>query len=132
METSWREVSLLFASSTSIAITSFISPYKADCEFARELHEKHDPPLPFVEAYVDASVEECEKRDPKGLYKKARAGEIKGKCLPCLILNIPEFTGVSAPYEAPEKPEIHIDADKWTIEQSVQHIAEYLQKKGFL
>ena len=72
------EVALLFADSTTIAITSFISPYKADRDFARELHAKHDPSLPFVEVFVDASVEECEKRDPKGLYKKARAGEIKG------------------------------------------------------
>lgn len=72
------KVSLLFAASTTIAITSFISPYKADRNFARELHEKHNPPLPFVEVFVDASIEECEKRDPKGLYKKAKAGEIKG------------------------------------------------------
>ncbi|WFD26863.1 adenylyl-sulfate kinase [Malassezia nana] len=114
------EVALLFASSTAITITSFISPYKADRNFARELHNKHNPSLPFVEVFVDASIEECEKRDPKGLYKKAKAGEIK------------EFTGISAPYEAPENPEIHIDADKWTIEQSVQHIVEYLQNKGYL
>ncbi|WFD30249.1 adenylyl-sulfate kinase [Malassezia sp. CBS 17886] len=114
------EVSLLFAASTTVAITSFISPYKADRDFARELHAKHDPPLPFIEVFVDASVEECEKRDPKGLYKKAKAGEIK------------EFTGISAPYEAPASPEIHIDADKWSIEQSVQHITQYLLDKGYL
>jgi len=72
------QVALLFASSTAITITSFISPYKADRNFARELHAKHDPALPFVEVFVDASIEECEKRDPKGLYKKAKAGEIKG------------------------------------------------------
>lgn len=71
-------MSLLFASSTALTITSFISPYKADRDFARELHAKHNPPLPFIEVYVDASIEECEKRDPKGLYKKAKAGEIKG------------------------------------------------------
>lgn len=72
------EVSLLFASSTTIAITSFISPYKADREFARELHKKHSPELPFIEVFVDTPVEECAKRDPKGLYKKAMSGEIKG------------------------------------------------------
>ena len=120
----------MFASSTAITITSFISPYKADRNFAREIHSKHDPALPFVEVFVDASIEECEKRDPKGLYKKAKAGEIKGMC-PFDVLTL-EFTGISAPYEAPEKPEIHIDADKWTIEQSVQHIVEYLQTKGYL
>jgi adenylylsulfate kinase len=76
--------------------------------------------LPFIEVFVDASVEECEKRDPKGLYKKARAGEIK------------EFTGISAPYEAPEKPEIHINADKTSIEDSVKLITEYLIKQGLI
>lgn len=73
------EVSTLFASSATLTVTSFISPYKADRNVARELHAKHNPPLPFVEVFVDASIEECERRDPKGLYKKARAGEIKGK-----------------------------------------------------
>jgi len=74
----FNQVALLFASSTSIAITSFISPYKADRDMARELHKKHNPELPFVEVFVDTSVEECAKRDPKGLYKKAMSGEIKG------------------------------------------------------
>lgn len=114
------EVSLLFASSTTLTITSFISPYKADRDFARELHAKHNPPLPFIEVFVDASLEECEKRDPKGLYKKAKAGEIK------------EFTGVSAPYEAPASPEIHIDANKTSIEESVAMIVRFLQEKGYL
>lgn len=76
--------------------------------------------MPFIEVFVDASVEECEKRDPKGLYKKARAGEIK------------EFTGISAPYEAPEKPEIHINADKTSVEDSVKLITEYLIKQGLI
>lgn len=70
------EVALLFASSTALTITSFISPYKADRNMARELHAKQN--LPFVEVFVDTSLEECERRDPKGLYKKARSGEIKG------------------------------------------------------
>lgn len=62
-----------------MTITSFISPYAADRDLARKLHAEHKPPLPFVEVFVDASIEECERRDPKGLYKKARAGEIKGE-----------------------------------------------------
>lgn len=114
------EVSLLFASSTTITITSFISPYKADRAIARKLHEAHVPQLPFVEVFVDASIETCESRDPKGLYKKAKAGEIK------------EFTGISAPYEKPENPEIRIDADKTSIEDSVRIITEYLIKKKYL
>ncbi|KAI3627118.1 MET14 [Malassezia furfur] len=93
---------------------------EADRDFARELHAKHNPPLPFIEVFVDASIEECEKRDPKGLYKKAKAGEIK------------EFTGISAPYEAPSNPEIHIDADKSSVEDSVAQIVRYLQEKGYL
>lgn len=72
-------MSLLFSSSTAITITSFISPYKADRDLARKLHQEYKPALPFIEVFIDASVEECEKRDPKGLYKKARAGEIKGR-----------------------------------------------------
>jgi adenylylsulfate kinase len=73
------EVSLLFSSSTALTITSFISPYKADRDLARKLHAEAKPALPFIEVFIDASVEECERRDPKGLYKKARAGEIKGE-----------------------------------------------------
>lgn len=117
---SYRQVSTLFAASSTLTITSFISPYAADRDLARNLHGKHDPPLPFVEVFVDASVDECEKRDPKGLYKKARSGEIK------------EFTGISAPYEKPEKPEIHIDADKTSVEESVRIITDYLVNKGYL
>lgn len=70
--------------------------------------------------YVDVPVEVAEKRDPKGLYKKARAGEI------------PNFTGISAPYEAPEDPEIHLKADQLTVEESVAQIVEYLKSKGLL
>lgn len=114
------EVSLLFTSSSALTIASFISPYKADRDLARKLHAEHKPSLPFIEVFVDASVEECERRDPKGLYKKARAGEIK------------EFTGISAPYEAPESPEIHIQAGKTSIEESVKIITEYLIKEGIV
>ncbi|KAH2936826.1 hypothetical protein KXW15_002601 [Aspergillus fumigatus] len=94
------EVAKLFADSANIAITSFISPYKADRETARKLHEVPTPGeetgLPFVEVYVDVPVEVAEKRDPKGLYKKAREGVIK------------EFTGISAPYEAPDNRSLRI------------------------
>lgn len=104
-------------------MTSFISPYKADRQLARELHadtKNTDSPLPFIEVFVDIPVEEAEKRDPKGLYKKARAGEIK------------EFTGISAPYEAPENAEIHIQSEKTSVEEAVQIITDYLQKQGLL
>ncbi|KAI7538085.1 Adenylyl-sulfate [Hortaea werneckii] len=117
------EVAKLFADSTTIALTSFISPYKADRQIARDLHvdtKNTDSPLPFIEVYVDIPVEEAEKRDPKGLYKKARSGEIK------------EFTGVSAPYEAPEKPEIHIHSEKTSVEEAVAQITKYLQDQGLL
>ncbi|TPX69109.1 adenylyl-sulfate kinase [Spizellomyces sp. 'palustris'] len=112
------EVAKLFADGAVVAITSFISPYRADREQARELHEKAG--LPFVEVFVDVPIEVAEQRDPKGLYKKARAGQIK------------EFTGIDAPYEAPEKPEIHVCSDKESVEDSVKKIYEYLNDKGFL
>lgn len=112
------EVSKLFNDSCCIAITSFISPYKQDRQLARELHEKDN--LPFIEVYVDVPIEVAEKRDPKGLYKKAREGIIK------------EFTGISAPYEAPEKPEIHIVNDDITVEQAAQQIIDYLVEKKFI
>ncbi|ORY87808.1 adenylylsulfate kinase [Protomyces lactucae-debilis] len=110
------EVSKLFADSSCIAVTSFISPYKKDRDFARELHNKAG--IPFIEVYVDVPVEVAEQRDPKGLYKKAREGIIK------------EFTGISAPYEAPENAEIHIKNVDITIEDGVRQIVEYLQAKG--
>lgn len=114
------EVSLLFASSCSLALTAFISPYVADRELARELHAKHNPPLPFIEVFVDAPIAVVEERDPKGLYKKARAGEIK------------EFTGVSAPYEAPKSPEIHIRTDEVDVTRAVEIVIEYLEEKGII
>jgi len=118
------EVAKLFADSSTITLASFISPYKADRQIARELHEaasaQGEEPIPFIEVYVNIPVEVAEQRDPKGLYKKARAGEIK------------EFTGISAPYEAPEKAEIEIRSDQRTVEESVAEIVNYLQAKGFL
>ena len=117
------EVAKLFADSGTIAITSFISPYRSDREAARKMHEtarEGEEPLTFVECYVQASVEECEKRDPKGLYKKARVGEIK------------EFTGVSAPYEEPEKAEIVIKTAERSVEEEVADIVKYLEAKGLI
>lgn len=119
------EVAKLFADSSTIAITSFISPYKADRDLARAVHAavpdgSADEALPFVEVYVQISVEDAEKRDPKGLYKKARAGII------------PEFTGVSAPYEEPENPEILIRSAETPVEEAVAQIVKYLQDKGLL
>lgn len=118
------QVAKLFADSSTIAITSFISPYRADRQIARELHDQAgqgaDDAIPFVEVFVDIPVEVAEQRDPKGLYKKARAGEIK------------EFTGVSAPYEEPENPEIRIHTDKSSIEECVAQITEWLNSHGLL
>ena len=121
------EVAKLFADSCTIAITSFISPYRADRDIARNLHEaprpgagKDDPGVSFVEVWIDVPVEVAEQRDPKGLYKKAREGKI------------PEFTGISAPYEAPEKAEIHIRSDKTSVEDAVKLIVRYLDEKGLL
>lgn len=117
------EVAKLFADSSTIALTSFISPYRADRDQARQLHastNNTDASLPFVEVFVDIPVEEAEKRDPKGLYKKARSGEIK------------EFTGISAPYEEPQNPEIHIHSEKTSVEEAVVMIVKYLEEKGLL
>lgn len=119
-----QQVAKLFADSSTIAITSFISPYRADRQVARELHSKtgqsSDEAIPFIEVFVDVPLEVAEQRDPKGLYKKARAGEIK------------DFTGISAPYEAPEKPEIVIRTDKSSVEECVAQIAEWLIKEGLI
>ncbi|KAK0100567.1 Adenylyl-sulfate kinase [Cadophora gregata] len=120
------EVAKLFADSSTIVLTSFISPYIADRKIARDLHvsasasQDGDDAIPFIEVFVDIPVEVAEKRDPKGLYKKARAGEI------------PNFTGISAPYEKPEDPEIHIKTDELSIEECVVKIVEYLKSKSLL
>ncbi|EGX90223.1 adenylyl-sulfate kinase [Cordyceps militaris CM01] len=119
------EVAKLFADSSAIAITSFISPYRADRDSARALHAavapgSTDEPLPFVEVYVDVPLEVAEQRDPKGLYKKARAGEIK------------DFTGISAPYEEPSSPEITIKTHENTVEECVVQITKWLSDKGYI
>jgi bifunctional enzyme CysN/CysC len=105
------EVAKLFADAGVICITAFISPYRAD----RDLVRKIIPRDRFMEVFVNAPLEVCEQRDPKGLYAKARAKEIK------------EFTGISAPYEAPLNPEVELRTDQLTIAESVARIVEYLQ-----
>ncbi len=110
------EVSKLFTEAGVIVFSSFISPYRSDRDAVRALMDSGD----FVEVYVDASLETCEGRDVKGLYKKARAGEI------------PEFTGISAPYEAPESPELILDTNRQSVEESAGQLIEYLDAKGYL
>ena len=110
------EVANLFADAGVITITAFISPYRKDRDFCRSLAGDGR----FIEIYVKASLETCEKRDPKGLYKKARAGEIK------------EFTGISAPYEEPLNPEIILDSDNLSIEEEVERVMEYLKDKKII
>ncbi len=112
------EVAKLFADTGVLAFTSFISPYRADRDLVRQLHETAG--LPFIEIYVQASVELCEQRDPKGLYKKARAG------------TLPEFTGISAPYEEPLKPEMIIDSANVSPQQAAAAIIAYLEQRGLL
>ncbi|HUF74590.1 MAG TPA: adenylyl-sulfate kinase [Gammaproteobacteria bacterium] len=107
------EVAKLFGDAGVIALSSFISPYKSDRDEVRALHDAAG--LSFVEVFVDCPLEEAEKRDPKGLYKKARAGEIKN------------FTGIDAPYESPANPELHLRTDRLTLEQEVEAILDYLQ-----
>lgn len=110
------EVAKLFTDAGVIAITSFISPYRRDREAVRKMMGAGD----FVEVYIKASLEAAERRDPKGLYKKARAGEIKG------------FTGIDDPYEEPESPEVVVETEKLSPEQGAGAIVAYLEKHGYL
>lgn len=110
------EVAKLFTETGVVVFSSFISPYRGDRDLVRALHDAGR----FVEVHVAASVETCESRDVKGLYKKARAGEIK------------EFTGISAPYEAPTSPELVIDTGAEPVEKSVERLVTYLEAKGYL
>ncbi|WP_094550305.1 adenylyl-sulfate kinase [Petroclostridium xylanilyticum] len=103
------EVGKLFVDAGIITLATFISPLKEDRQKVRELLKEN-----FIEIFVDCSLEVCESRDPKNLYRKARRGEIK------------EFTGISSPYEKPENPEITISTDKQTIEECVDRIIRYL------
>ncbi|AYX88755.1 MULTISPECIES: adenylyl-sulfate kinase [Staphylococcus] len=110
------EVSKLMVDAGLITVTAFISPYKSDREAVRHLLETDD----FIEVYTQCSLSECENRDPKGLYKKVRSGEIA------------EFTGVNAPYEAPTQPEITLDTETLSVEASVSKIMDYLQKHQYI
>ena len=107
-----REVVRLFADAGIICIAAFISPYRTDREAARRLL----PPGKFIEVYVNAPLEVCEQRDPKGLYARARAGELK------------DFTGISAPYEPPLNPELELRTDKLSVVECVSAILERLNK----
>jgi adenylylsulfate kinase len=112
------EVAKLFTDAGMITMSSFISPYRADRDLVRELHKESG--LPFLEVFVDCPLEVAEERDPKGLYKKARAGEIKG------------FTGIDDPYEAPASPELHIRTDQHSVAESVAKVLETLESNGML
>jgi len=109
-------VAELFAQAGLITLTAFISPYRRDRDRVRAMMPEGD----FIEVYVNAPLEVCEARDPKGLYKKARAGEIKG------------FTGIDDPYEAPENPELVLDAASKNAETLADEVIEYLRSKGYL
>jgi adenylylsulfate kinase len=110
------EVAKLFVDSGVIISSAFISPFLADRELVRKMFE----PEEFIEIYLECPIGVCEDRDPKGLYKKARNGEIT------------DFTGISSPYEPPIHPEITIESDKMTIDQSVRKIIAYLKNKKIL
>jgi adenylylsulfate kinase len=109
-------VAQLFADSAAICLTAFISPYRADRDQARALLEAGR----FIEVFVATSLEECERRDPKGLYKKARAGQI------------PEFTGISAPYEEPERAELTLATEGRSVDECADDIIAYLRQNGFV
>jgi len=110
------EVANLFADAGLITITAFISPYRVDRDFCRNLVGENR----FIEIYSKASLDTCEKRDPKGMYKKVRAGIIK------------EFTGISAPYEEPLNPELVVDTDKESIEDSTDKVVDKIEELGLL
>ncbi|MEP9410969.1 MAG: adenylyl-sulfate kinase [Candidatus Brocadia sp.] len=110
------EVAKLFTDANIITITAFISPYRQDRDNVRKLLKDGE----FIEVYVKCPLEVCEQRDTKGLYKKARAGEVK------------EFTGISAPYEEPLNPELTIDTSKMTVDESTRAVLNYLEEKDYV
>lgn len=110
------EVAKLFTDAGVVNLTAFISPYRADRDAVREMNEKGD----FIEVYIDCPLEVCESRDVKGLYAKAREGKI------------PEFTGISAPYEEPHNPEITLKTGDNTLEESVAELIAYLESNGYI
>lgn len=110
------EVAKLMVDAGLLVLSAFISPHAQDREMVRQLFEPED----FIEIYVQCSIEECERRDPKGLYKKARCGDI------------PHFTGISAPYDVPEDPSLIIDTEQLPLDEAVQKIVQYLELTGAL
>lgn len=112
------EVAKLFADAGLVVMTSFISPYRKDRDGVRALHQAAG--IPFIEVHVATPIETCETRDPKGLYKKARAGELKN------------FTGIDDPYEAPTNPELTIDATKTSPQEATTILIQHLMTAGFL
>lgn len=110
------EVGKLMVDAGVVTMTAFISPYEEDRNTVRDILEDGE----FIEVYTKCSLDECESRDPKGLYKKARSGEIK------------EFTGINAPYEEPSNPEIVIDTENESVEESVEKIVAYLKENQYL
>src|SRR5205809_6602483 len=116
------EVAKLFTDCGVLTMTSFISPYRKDRDAVRALHDAAQ--IPFVEVHVNTPIGTCEQRDPKGLYKKARAAVASGKGL--------GFTGIDDPYEEPLKPELTLDATGVSPQQATVLLLEYLQKRGIL
>ena len=110
------EVAKLFVDAGLVALSAFISPYREDRQMVRELFREGE----FIEIYVKCPLEVCESRDPKGLYRKARRGEIR------------DFTGISAPYEEPLNPELVLETDKLTVEESVGRVLRYLREHGLI
>lgn len=109
-------VAALMADAGAIVLTAFISPFRADRQQVRDVVGDDD----FLEVYVDAPLEVCESRDPKGLYKKARAGQI------------PEFTGITSPYEPPEQPAVHLRTGDLSLDECADHVQAMLEQRGFL
>jgi adenylylsulfate kinase len=116
------EVAKLFADTGVITLTSFISPYRKDRDAVRTLHKEGN--LPFIEVFVNTPIATCETRDPKGLYKKARAAVASGKGM--------GFTGIDDPYEEPLQPELSIDCTSTTPQAATVQLLEYLEKQGIL
>ena len=112
------EVAKLFGDAGVLSLSSFISPYKGDRDEVRELHDASN--LGFIEVHVDCSLAEAEKRDPKGLYEKARAGKIK------------DFTGIDSPYEAPHNPEVRLDTTTLSVDDCIGRLVDYLLERNLI
>jgi adenylylsulfate kinase len=108
----------LFASAGLVTLAAFVSPYRADRQAVRSTVEQHGQPGDFIEVFVDAPIEVCESRDPKGLYKQARAGQLKN------------FTGIDDAYEPPERPELRLESHLQPPQELARHVVTYLEKTG--